>query len=35
MTDREAALAKGDWNAYGEADARLVAALERAIKLSK
>lgn len=34
MKDRDAALAKGDWTAYGEADARLVAALERAIKLS-
>ena len=35
MKDRDAALQKGDWTAYGEADARLVAALERAIALSK
>lgn len=35
LTDRNAALARGDWTAYGEADARLVAALERAIALSK
>lgn len=34
LTDRNAALARGDWAAYGEADARLVAALERAIALS-
>lgn len=35
MKDRSAALAKGDWAAYGEADARLVAAIEQAIKLAK
>ena len=35
LTDRNAALARGDWTAYGEADARLGAALERAIALSK
>jgi len=35
LTDRNEALSRGDWTAYGEADARLVAALERAIALSK
>lgn len=35
MKDREAALAKGDWAAYGEADARLTASLQKAIELSK
>ena len=34
LADRNAALVNGDWAAYGEADARLVAALERAIALS-
>ncbi|WP_029144487.1 UPF0182 family protein [Microbacterium luticocti] len=34
LTDRQAALAKGDWAAYGEADARLTQALDTLLKLS-
>ncbi len=35
MLDRQAALEKGDWTAYGEADARLTAAVEKLIELGK
>jgi len=34
MQDRQKALTEGDWAAYGEADQRLSAALERALQLS-
>ena len=33
MLDREAALQAGDWTAFGEADARLTAAVEKLIAL--
>ncbi|MBB6392282.1 UPF0182 family protein [Microbacterium thalassium] len=33
MLDRDAALAEGDWTAYGEADERLTAAVEKLIEL--
>lgn len=33
MMDRQAALQAADWAAYGEADARLTAAVERLIEL--
>ncbi|NIH52364.1 hypothetical protein FHX76_000232 [Lysinibacter cavernae] len=35
ITDRDAARAKGDWTAFGEADARLTDALKRALEASK
>ncbi|WP_106814300.1 UPF0182 family membrane protein [Microbacterium timonense] len=35
MLDRQAALEKGDWAAYGEADARLTAAVEKLIQLGE
>jgi uncharacterized membrane protein (UPF0182 family) len=34
MTDRQAALSKGDWAAYGQADARLTDALDKLLQLS-
>ncbi|MGB4779923.1 UPF0182 family protein [Microbacterium sp.] len=34
MMDRQAALTQGDWTAYGEADARLTAAVEKLVQLS-
>lgn len=34
IEDRDAAMRDGDWTAYGEADARLSDALERALRLS-
>jgi len=35
MLDRQAALEKGDWAAYGEADDRLTAAVEKLIQLGE
>ena len=35
MLDREAALQAGDWTAYGEADERLTAAVEKLIELGE
>ena len=35
MLDRQAALEKGDWAAYGEADERLTAAVEKLIQLGQ
>jgi uncharacterized membrane protein (UPF0182 family) len=35
MLDRQAALEKGDWAAYGEADERLTAAVEKLIELGQ
>ena len=35
IADREAARVSGDWTAYGEADARLTAALDRALAASE
>ena len=35
MKDKAAALASGDWTAYGKADARLKAAIEAMLKLTK
>ena len=34
MLDRQAALTAGDWTKYGEADARLTAAVEKLLQLS-
>jgi hypothetical protein len=33
MMDRQSALTQGDWTKYGEADARLTAALQKLIQL--